>query len=81
MTYDYFMSPVQLLRVLILFYRSPSISSTVSDVPEHQRRQVYQARLIEFLNLWQTLRFEVLQFNQDWCALDSASASLSLTIA
>ncbi len=66
MTYDYFITPVNLLRTIILFYRASLVSLTVQDVPEDVRAEVYQARLIDFINLWVTLRFDVLQRHSTW---------------
>jgi hypothetical protein len=41
MTHDYFITAAQLMRVIILFYRSPVVNLTVQDAPDNQRRQVY----------------------------------------
>lgn len=62
------------VQTIILFYRSPLITLTVRDIPEDSGRSMcdhctdssrltssYQARLIEFVNLWITLRFDILQ--------------------
>jgi len=68
MTHDYYVPAHQLLESLILFYRAPIITIAVQDIPDHQRRSVYQSRLIDVVGLWMTLRFDTLQRNPSWSA-------------
>eukprot|EP01126_Amoeba_proteus_P013728 TRINITY_DN15884_c0_g1_i2.p1 TRINITY_DN15884_c0_g1~~TRINITY_DN15884_c0_g1_i2.p1 ORF type:complete len:220 (-),score=53.74 TRINITY_DN15884_c0_g1_i2:92-652(-) len=71
MTHDYYISPINLLRVLILLYYCPTvpnlfISSQIQNKDDKANKSIHKTRLCQILHLWLQLRYEAVQTTEGW---------------
>jgi hypothetical protein len=68
LTFDYFVRPTTLLKSIVMLYMSPSLPSIVEPTNSslESRKQFQRARLIEIVNFWIILRYDILRLNHHW---------------